>query len=263
MAAERAARRAQQPGPGRAAARRAARYRFRRPHGESGGLQLRPLPGGAAADCPVEVRATAAGTGSAATRLSLLCWADGPQLRLSWNYPEPLFRQATVARLDREFRAELAALCTPRPSQPSPDTGPAPASVVPSSSVRGDGSVPLVARLLARFRATPGAVAVDTVDATGTVDTADASLTYGALDHASARLAARLHARGVRPGDLVGLLTEPGADTVVGVVGILRAGAAGSRSTRSTPPHDWQANWPAPARPPWCATPPPGAPPPL
>lgn len=175
----------------------------------------------------MEVRATAAGTGSAATRLSLLCWADGPQLRLSWNYPEPLFRQATVARLDREFRAELAALCTPRPSQPSPDTGPAPApaSVVPSSSVRGDGSVPLVARLLARFRATPGAVAVDAVDATGTVDTADASLTYGALDHASARLAARLHARGVRPGDLVGLLTEPGADTVVGVVGILRAGA--------------------------------------
>ncbi|CAM5559783.1 hybrid non-ribosomal peptide synthetase/type I polyketide synthase [Streptomyces hirsutus] len=95
-----------------------------------------------------------------------------------------------MARLDREFRAELAALCTPRPSQPSPDTGPAPAPapapVVPSSSVRGDGSVPLVARLLARFRATPGAVAVDAVDATGAVGTADASLTYGALDHASA-----------------------------------------------------------------------------
>ncbi|MFF0107324.1 amino acid adenylation domain-containing protein [Streptomyces hirsutus] len=189
------------------------------------GFSFARFPAEPAADCPVEVRATAAGTGSAATRLSLLCWADGPQLRLSWNYPEPLFRRATVARLDREFRAELAALCTPRPSQPSPDTGPALASVVPSSSVRGDGSVPLVARLLARFRATPGAVAVDAVDATGAVGTADASLTYGALDHASARLAARLHARGVRPGDLVGLLTEPGADTVVGVVGILRAGA--------------------------------------
>ncbi|WP_371103135.1 amino acid adenylation domain-containing protein, partial [Streptomyces sp. PU_AKi4] len=53
----------------------------------------------------------------------------------------------------------------------------------------------------------------------------EASLTYGELDRASAALAARLRAHGVRPGDLVGLLTEPGADTVVGVVGVLRAGA--------------------------------------
>uniref|UniRef100_UPI000E6A3724 non-ribosomal peptide synthetase n=1 Tax=Streptomyces europaeiscabiei TaxID=146819 RepID=UPI000E6A3724 len=43
---------------------------------------------------------------------------------------------------------------------------------------------------------------------------------------ASAALDARLRAHGVRPGDLVGLLTEPGGtDTVTGVVGILRAGA--------------------------------------
>ncbi|WP_139058488.1 non-ribosomal peptide synthetase, partial [Streptomyces prasinopilosus] len=192
------------------------------------GFSFARFPAEPAADCPVEMRATAAGTGSAATRLSLLCWADGPQLRLSWNYPEPLFRRTTVARLDREFRAELAALCAPRPA---PDTRPAPAPVAPSPSVRGDGSVPLVARLLERFRAAPGAVAVDTVDAVDVLGAADAlgpagtSLTYGALDHASARLAARLHARGVRPGDLVGLLTEPGPDTVVGVVGILRAGA--------------------------------------
>ncbi len=187
------------------------------------GFSFARFPAEPAAGCPVEVRATAAGTGSAATRLSLLCWADGPQLRLSWNYPEPLFRRATVARLDRELRAELTALCTPRSSPPSPDTGRA--LVVPSPSVRDDGSVPLVARLLDRFRTAPGAIAVDAVDDADAVDAADASLTYGALDRASARLAARLYARGVRPGDLVGLLTEPGADTVVGVVGILRAGA--------------------------------------
>lgn len=187
------------------------------------GFSFARFPAEPAAGCPVEVRATAAGTGSAATRLSLLCWADGPQLRLSWNYPEPLFRRATVARLDRELRAELTALCTPRSSPPSPDTGPA--LVVPSPSVRDDGSVPLVARLLDRFRTAPGAIAVDAVDDADAVDAADASLTYGALDRASARLAARLYARGVRPGDLVGLLTEPGADTVVGVVDILRAGA--------------------------------------
>jgi amino acid adenylation domain-containing protein len=165
-----------------------------------------PVPG-----CPVEVRATAAGTGSAATRLSLLCWADGPVLRLSWNHPAPLFERATVARLDREFRAELtAALRAPGGSAApsSPDGG--------VTARRTDGSVPLVARLLDRFRVGAGAVAVDA---------GDSSRTYGDLDRASGLLAARLRGLGVGPGDLVGLLTEPGADTVVGVVGILRAGA--------------------------------------
>ncbi|MER7490957.1 amino acid adenylation domain-containing protein, partial [Streptomyces sp. NPDC126497] len=165
------------------------------------GFSFARFPAAAVPGCPVEVRATAAGTGSATTRLSLLCWADGPVLRVSWNFPEPLFERATVARLDREFRAELAALV--------PTPGPAP-SALP------EGPLPLVARLLDRFRSRPGATAVDA---------GEASLTYGALDRASAALAARLRAHGVRPGDLVGLLTEPGADTVVGVVGILRAGA--------------------------------------
>ncbi|WYB39575.1 condensation domain-containing protein [Streptomyces sp. GD-15H] len=194
------------------------------------GFSFARFPVSAAADCPVEVRATAAGTGSAATRLSLLCWADGPLLRWSWNFPEPLFRRATVARLDREFRAELAAvLCTP----------PSPGSAAPSPDAGAVHSVPspvpssLVARLLDRFRARPDALAVDTTAGAA----AGAPLSYGALDRASALLAARLRALGVRPGDLVGLLTEPGADTVVGVVGILRAGPAGSRSTRSTPSH--------------------------
>ncbi|MEU9351391.1 amino acid adenylation domain-containing protein [Streptomyces griseoloalbus] len=169
------------------------------------GFSFARFPAAAATGCPVEVRATAAGTGSAATRLTLLCWADGPVLRMSWNFPAPLFERATVARLDREFRADLAAALR------TPDTpaGPAPRE-------RTDGSRPLVARLLDRFRARPGALAVDA---------GEASLTYGALDRASALLAGRLRALGVGQGDLVGLLTEPGADTVVGVVGILRAGA--------------------------------------
>ncbi|KOV35526.1 hybrid non-ribosomal peptide synthetase/type I polyketide synthase [Streptomyces sp. XY152] len=165
------------------------------------GFSFARFPAVAAPGCPVEVAATAAGTGSATTRLSLLCWADGPVLRLSWNFPAPLFERATVARLDREFRGELAALL--------PTPGPAP-SALPG------GRLPLVTRLLDRFRARPGATAVDA---------GEASLTYGELDRASAALAARLRTHGVRPGDLVGLLTEPGADTVVGVVGVLRAGA--------------------------------------
>ncbi|MFF9205351.1 amino acid adenylation domain-containing protein [Streptomyces sp. NPDC014986] len=172
------------------------------------GFSFARFPAATATGCPVEVRATAAGTGSATTRLTLLCWADGPVLRMSWNFPAPLFERATVARLDRELRAELAAL--PR----TPDAPDAPD--VPAPPGRPGADRPLVARLLDRFRARSGALAVDA---------GEASLTYGALDRASARLAARLRTLGVGRGDLVGLLTEPGADTVVGVVGILRAGA--------------------------------------
>ncbi|MEV2232161.1 amino acid adenylation domain-containing protein [Streptomyces phaeochromogenes] len=180
------------------------------------GFSFARFPARLAADCPVEVRATAAGTGSAATRLSLLCWADGPVLRMSWNFPLPLFERGTVARLDREYREELAALCAV-PAAPAPVTVLSHASpVAPVPLAGSDGGPSLVSRLLDRFRATPTATAVD--DGTTT-------LTYADLDHASALLATRLRALGVRPGGLVGLLTEPSPETVIGVVGILRAGA--------------------------------------
>ncbi|WP_061293506.1 hybrid non-ribosomal peptide synthetase/type I polyketide synthase [Herbidospora cretacea] len=135
--------------------------------------------------CPVEVTVTAAGTASAATRLSLLCWESGGELRFTWNFPARLFRRDTVRRLAAEYLDELSA--TPEREG-------------------------LAARLRAQFRATPDAVAVDT----GTV-----RVTYAELDRRSAALAARLRGKG----DLIGLMTEPGVDTVVGLVGIVRAGA--------------------------------------
>lgn len=150
--------------------------------------------------CPVSVRPTAAGTATAATRLSLLCWQDEAVLRFSWNFPVRLFAPETVARLDRDFHDELAATVLTAAAAPLPAAG----------------SATLVRRLVERFRATPDAVAVDTGAAT---------LTYGELDRASQALAASLLAHGVTPGSLVGLLTEPGADTVVAVVAALRAGA--------------------------------------
>ncbi|MFE7274090.1 amino acid adenylation domain-containing protein [Streptomyces sp. NPDC057623] len=151
-------------------------------------------------DWPVTVTPTAAATASAATRLGLLCWESDTTLHFSWNHPAHLFRRETVERLAGEYMAELRAMADQ------------------SALVRRDDSDGgILDRLRARFRAAPGAVAVDTGRTT---------LTYAELDAASDTLAARLRARGVQPGDLVGLLTEPGgADTVVGVVGILRAGA--------------------------------------
>ncbi|MFJ2442877.1 amino acid adenylation domain-containing protein [Streptomyces sp. NPDC087658] len=173
------------------------------------GFSFAHFPTTDTADRPVTVRSTAAGTASAATRLSLLCWEDGATLRFSWNFPATLFDRGAVARLAGEHLAELAELGT---QEPRP--------------VRARG---IAERLGDRFRATPDAVAVDTGGGSGTGIGAGggtgATLTYAALDRASAALAARLRSRGVSAGDLVGLLTEQGADTVVGVVGILRAGA--------------------------------------
>ncbi len=54
----------------------------------------------------------------------------------------------------------------------------------------------------------------------------DRTLTYGELDRRSSRLAAFLDRHGIGPGSLVGLYMERTADLVVGLLGILRAGAA-------------------------------------
>jgi amino acid adenylation domain-containing protein len=52
------------------------------------------------------------------------------------------------------------------------------------------------------------------------------SLTYGDLERQSSRLAGFLHASGVRKGDRVGLLLGKSIESIVGMFGILKAGAA-------------------------------------
>ncbi len=147
-------------------------------------------------DCPVQVVDTAARTASAATRLGLVCWEFGGALRFSWNYPARLFTSTTVERLTEELLAELAAAVEPEPAPPS---GPSVAE-----------------RIAAQCRRTPEAVAVED---------AGTSLAYGELDRAARLLAAGLRADGTRPNDRVALLTPPGQATVVGLLGILYAGA--------------------------------------
>ncbi|MFJ9688090.1 amino acid adenylation domain-containing protein [Streptomyces bacillaris] len=197
------------------------------------GFSFARFPAALDARCPVSVRPTAAGTGTSATRLSLLCWQDDTVLRFSWNFPVRLFDPATVARLDRDFHDELTALTGA--DGPTVQDGAGAGAAHPtaegssgSASASGSGSTSatIVERLLARFRATPDAIAVDTgAGSTPAGHGTGTTLTYAELDRASHALATRLVARGVTPGSLVGLLTEPGADAVVSVVAVLRAGA--------------------------------------
>ncbi|MEU6019825.1 amino acid adenylation domain-containing protein [Micromonospora sp. NPDC047134] len=157
-------------------------------------------------DCPVTVTPTAAGSGSAATGLSLLWWESGTTLRLSWNFPLRLFRRQTVARLAAEHHQELVDLAAGRqPGDQDRRVRPKPAAMDVSARIR------------AVCRRTPDATAI--TDGRRTV-------TYRELDQAADRVAALLLAHGVRPGEHVGLLTAPGPNSIIGVVGILRAAAA-------------------------------------
>lgn len=149
------------------------------------------------AGCPVRIAGTAARTASAATRLGLVCWEFEGALQFSWNYPVRMFSAATVERFTDEFLAELTALV---------------GSPLPTPFVPG-----VAQRIADQCRRTPDAVAVQAGEDT---------TTYADLDRAARRLAHRLRLNGVVRGERVALLTAPGARTVVGVLGILYAGAA-------------------------------------
>ncbi|MEU1128284.1 amino acid adenylation domain-containing protein [Streptomyces sp. NPDC005900] len=58
------------------------------------------------------------------------------------------------------------------------------------------------------------------------VESGDTKVNYRELDRRANRLAAELTARGIGTDDLVGLCTEPSVDLMVGILGILKAGAA-------------------------------------
>ncbi|MEH0974692.1 amino acid adenylation domain-containing protein [Micromonospora sp. CPCC 205546] len=90
----------------------------------------------------------------------------------------------------------------------------------PSNLLDGDhlaaaGTLPELFRLVAKERAAASAV----------IDGGRA-ISYAELDAASDLLAARLSQAGVRPGDLVGVLLERSATVVVGILAVMKAGAA-------------------------------------
>jgi non-ribosomal peptide synthetase component F len=154
-----------------------------------------------------------------------LTLAEAPDGRLSGQleYAADLFDRATAERLARQFSVVLYA-ATAEPDRPVGDLplldeADRAALLADWNDIRIDypTDIPLNRLIEAQVRRSPEATALvcdDTV------------LSYRELDARANRLAHHLRRRGAGPGALVGLAVERSADMVIGVLGILKAGAA-------------------------------------
>lgn len=143
-------------------------------------------------------------------------------LMLDWIYADALFEPGTVARLAESFEVLLRSIIAAPvsdifqlPLVPAPDlellaqwsTGPA-LEVAPGT---------LYGTFAAQARATPDAVAVRGGAAT---------INYRDLYARSARLAAYLREEDVGPGSRVGICMRRSIEQIIGILGVLGAGAA-------------------------------------
>ncbi|MEU9230773.1 amino acid adenylation domain-containing protein, partial [Streptomyces massasporeus] len=147
---------------------------------------------------------------------------DG-RLRGLVEYSTELFDERTVARLAGQLGVLLAGAVTDpdRPVAAMPlltDEERRQVAVEWNATELPVGDGPLIhERVAAQAARTPDAVAVIAEDAT---------LTHRELDERANRLAHHLVSLGAGPGSLVGLSLERGSAMAVGLLGILRAGAA-------------------------------------
>ncbi|MES1245675.1 MAG: non-ribosomal peptide synthase/polyketide synthase, partial [Acidobacteriota bacterium] len=143
-----------------------------------------------------------------------------------WEYNTDLFDEATVARLAAAFERLLAGI-VPGPAGPGPRLSDLPLLSEPErvqllADWSGAEVPPGAERCLHGLFAEQ--VARDP-DATAAI-CGDESLSYGELDRRSTALARRLAGLGVGLESRVGLLSEPSIGRLVGVLAVLKAGAA-------------------------------------
>jgi amino acid adenylation domain-containing protein len=161
--------------------------------------------------------------GTAKFDLGLLLFRRDGGRRATLEYNRDLFDSRTAVRLLDQYRRILEAALH------DPD---ACVSALPAAAddevVRMLGGWNGGATSYPRNRSIPELVAEISAgqpDAVAVVDAAG-ELTYRELDRSAARVARRLIAAGVQPGDRVGLWPDRSAQTIVRLLGILKAGAA-------------------------------------
>lgn len=159
-------------------------------------------------------------TGASRTDVSLFArqWPDTLELML--EYSTDLFDRGTAEQMLSSVEQLLRAAIA------EPDRPMAELSILSESersnltrNVEPDRSVEVLLHELV------GATAARHPDAVAVI-AGEEALTYRALWQRSAQLAAQLRARGVGPGSLVGLCTDRSAALLVGILGVVRSGAA-------------------------------------
>jgi amino acid adenylation domain-containing protein len=161
--------------------------------------------------------------GSALCDLTLALRPGPAGLTGSLAYDPDRFDAATVVR----FREHLVAILEAMPASLAlplrelPDLGaPERRRILVDFNAAGRplGNVsPISRRILLQAARTPAAVAVLV---------GERAITYAELDRASARVASELEIAGTPRGSLVPILTGRGVETVIAMLGVLRAGAA-------------------------------------
>ncbi len=169
-------------------------------------LTLSPLEGG--------------GTTVAKFDLTLALFEAPDGLAGSFEYNTDLFDAATIGRLARCFQTLLAAAAvSPEPVSELPLLSDAERRQLleRGRAESSGGIVCLHERFAQQAREAPAAPAITFAGAT---------LSYAELNRRANRLAHALRARGIGPGDLVGLSLERSLDLVVAILGVLKSGAA-------------------------------------
>ncbi|SNT39552.1 amino acid adenylation domain-containing protein [Streptosporangium subroseum] len=161
------------------------------------------------------------GMRQAKLELMLEAWQDEHELVLTFVYDTELFDRATVEAMAARFRLLLTALPGASGDQISRlplRTADDDALLLCLSEGPAQPAATAVQDLFAAtVRTTPDAVAVEC---------GDAALTYAELDTRADELAALLRARGVVPGDVVGVCLNRSPDAVAALLATWRAGAA-------------------------------------
>ncbi|HEX8276842.1 MAG TPA: amino acid adenylation domain-containing protein [Longimicrobiaceae bacterium] len=186
-------------------------------------LAFQNVPGEPPSLPGVRAEAAEVDNGTAKFDLTLFLYDEPAGLRGRLEFAADLFDPATAARFAEHFARLLdGALAAPdRPASTLPLLGDGERRRLLEEAHGSPRPRPRDASLAelfaARVAASPDAVAVEH---------GDERVTYAELDARAGRLAGRLAAAGVRPGDRVALLGERSVELVAAMLAVVRAGAA-------------------------------------
>jgi amino acid adenylation domain-containing protein len=149
--------------------------------------------------------------------------AAGEEVALIWEYATELFRRETVERMWGHYQRLLASLLAhpARPVSAASLLDDAERARVVDAWGRADAACPRDATIHALFRGQ-----AERAPAAPAIDWGPRTMTYGALDAASERVARRLRALRLGAETRIGIAMERGPALIAAVLGVLKAGGA-------------------------------------